>query len=888
MSPHTNSQQSPIQQPQQQQATQQPTQSQQSPQQQNTQSVNNQQHQQSNQVQSQPQQNTNIPSHSIQSHVYQQQPMQQPQGALALPQNYMQHGGPVVSGSNLYHVLPHMPNLYFSNFTANVNVHGYTQAMQTPYIGANAQSYMSADSHSNSVEQVGYQPHFSEEQQSHAHSKTFFSLQSHQMQSQPPVHIRGSGGRRGRGRGNNNNHRRDFSSRQVNAVHDINQSQASAHIMESQQMIPTSGNYAPPYFVSPYMGIYSPQFTIGHHPSSAAQQAAGTPLYVAGAMPGYGYAYHPGMIYPTMVPMDYPLDDKSDDGMSTENGASMMSQQWQVEYSQLPIDSNMHQQSDEFAPHQQQQQPQQPSQTPADEFNSQQTTEEFARHQPSEFIPQQHEYLPQQQHQPEIVTEFIPRPEFVYGAQPIDHHSPQLTSPVFKPQEDNSFQTFPPEFIPGNQPINIQHSHVIESKIVGDGSEELTQQVAETKFEYLAQDPNSIDPFNNNNIDFKAKEFEEKIEQSIGNAQVLNLDGTSAADAYSVESKKNNNGGNSSSTDNTNSSCNNNRNNQAVPNNKAFVNIAQKTSSNTNSIDSNSGNLNASAEVLARKPSTTTTECSINGLVQATNDKLSIKNERVGTNKNPATSAWTPRKSTQSVAVSVVPSNNYPQSEPTQAKISNQTNKVNLSSNSNGGGSNNNSAHITSIKPIVPKVDEQQPSTTSALVNTCTEKLHSDTTSQSSEVQTIPVSEIDTEIVINASVARTTSPQPTIPAVNQPTASASSWASLFTKPASNLSESQKKPVAKVMPYNSTHNESKATNVPTPVTPTVPTAPGTLSYSATSSQKVPNLASSSTSLAKKAAPVKARIAPSSKGLSSPSASESQQFDEFSHRLGGKHL
>lgn len=63
--------------------------------------------------------------------------------------------------------------------------------------------------------------------------------------------------------------------------------------------------------MNPYIGLYPNQFAIGHHSTTAAQHATGTPLY------SYGYPYHPGLIYPTAVmPVDYVLDEKSDDGMS--------------------------------------------------------------------------------------------------------------------------------------------------------------------------------------------------------------------------------------------------------------------------------------------------------------------------------------------------------------------------------------------------------------------------------------------------------------------------------------------------------------------------------------------------------------------------------------------
>lgn len=78
---------------------------------------------------------SNIPSHNVQSHIY---PQSQPQ----FVPNYLPHMGPA---GNFYHIAPHIPSLYFSNFTANVNVHGYTQTtMPSPYLPAN---FVPADSH---------------------------------------------------------------------------------------------------------------------------------------------------------------------------------------------------------------------------------------------------------------------------------------------------------------------------------------------------------------------------------------------------------------------------------------------------------------------------------------------------------------------------------------------------------------------------------------------------------------------------------------------------------------------------------------------------------------------------------------------------------------------
>lgn len=122
-----------------------------------------------------------------------------------------------------------------------------------------------------------------------------------------------------------------------------------------------------------------------------------------------------------------------------------------------------------------------------------------------------------------------------------------------------------------------------------------------------------------------------------------------------------------------------------------------------------------------------------------------------------------------------------------------------------------------------------------------------------------------------ASVPQSTTPTPTQPA-------AMCWASLFTGSSANSNsrpnaEQQKKPIAKVPPYNSSH-EAKAINVPTPITQQNITT-GIISYS--------SAASSTTNGNKRQPPTKARIAPSSKPSSSSQSDIS--MDETSYRLGG---
>lgn len=105
---------------------------------------------------------TQQPSQAVSGiHHHQQQQHQQQQSAPQSHQTQMQphwqmeyapaHMEPGMQHPHGYHVLP---SLYFSNFTANVNVHGYTQAMQPSYLHQNSQPYMPTDGQQNAVEQV--------------------------------------------------------------------------------------------------------------------------------------------------------------------------------------------------------------------------------------------------------------------------------------------------------------------------------------------------------------------------------------------------------------------------------------------------------------------------------------------------------------------------------------------------------------------------------------------------------------------------------------------------------------------------------------------------------------------------------------------------------------
>ncbi|XP_055324192.1 putative mediator of RNA polymerase II transcription subunit 26 isoform X3 [Sitodiplosis mosellana] len=736
---------------------------------------------------------SNIPSHNVQSHIY-------PQSQQSFVPNYLPHMGQVSAG-NFYHLTPHIPSVYFSNFTANVNVHGYTQTMQPPYIPAN---YVPNDNH--------------QSEQS-----------THPIQSQP--HYQPRTRRNGRrGGGNNGGYsRREFSSRQINSVQEINSAQTSTHAIDSPVM-QQSSNYGP-YYINPYVGIYPNQFAIGHHSTTAAQHATGTPLY------GYGYpAYHPGIIYPAAVmPVDYVLDEKSDDGMGQEQ---------LLEYPQGQVDPQMHQPIEEYLSNQA------PAIPPQNDFSTQHGNEEFVMRQANEFIPQHK----QQQLQP---NEYIV----------VDHHSPHLNEFVAPPQEQN-----------------IHHQHQHQPMVEPEKVNEIPIQT-EIKQEHSMQS-HIINRDNNRN-----NEHIYDNAQAPSFANILNDSHTVNEMAISSEMK--------------------NVLNNSVPKNQQTIMLQPLVDTNENNIVSNSigdgptltqlppppqQQQQQQQQIQTQQKPIAQANGSINGLVQTMNEKLVVRTNSKA--QQTPTTAWSMKKSTQSVAVSVVPSNNYPHNEVHAAK-------------QNVLGSNNNN-NI----PIVPKVEEQhqhqhqhqhqqqhqhhhhhhhqQSSKVTATAATiATEKSVQSspditTTQQSSEVQTVPVSDMQPEepsifannnntnnINNNASNRSENSKTPASQSIPQAQASApapNSWASLFAPKESASLESQKKPVAKVSPYNSSQ-EPKPSNPPLRTTPQSTTNAPVLSYS--------SAASSTANGSKRPTPAKARVAPSAKP---PQNSSEPSVDESSYRLG----
>lgn len=504
--------------------------------------------------------------------------------------------------------------------------------------------------------------------------------------------------------------------------------------------------------------------------------------------------------------------------------------------------------------------------------------------------PQQHlaeEYLGQAPNEfmPMAGAEFIPRPEYV------NHNAPHIVSPipVFEQQEDGTFQTFPAEFIP---------ARAAQSSLppIQNADENVT---------YLQPELSPVVSFNNNDnnsvINFKQSDPNERNEQSTQptyDAAVATNEINTGADEtpYPV----------------------------AIQDETVNMKIAQQTP-NANVVvvtaTASTAAPTVPTEPIRLAATETHVQHTINALANVSIEKQTIKFDRAmaTTKTSVSTLAWTPKKSTQSVAVSAVPSNTISQIETGATKTQSQTgvrNKLAVNSNNNNnssssnvnitGGSNTNELATNNninVKPIVPKVDDTN-------VTEFSSTARDAVTSQSSEVQTIPVA---LPVEAAPSVEPTTPPSPPAAAPTPaPTAAApptNSWASLFSKGTSSSGiqmdpngiqtaansrkmasighPATKKPVAKVSPYNSTSNEQQSAKsfsgaaVPTPVAPTpIAHSAGTLSYSAASTQKLP---SPNTASAKKEVPVRARVAPSSKATSS---TETQHIDESSYRIGGE--
>lgn len=275
----------------------------------------------------------------------------------------------------------------------------------------------------------------------------------------------------------------------------------------------------------------------------------------------------------------------------------------------------------------------------------------------------------------------------------------------------------------------------------------------------------------------------------------------------------------------------------------------------------------------------------VDRIVQLTNDKLNIQADQPQENRPPP-NAWTTRKSTQSVGISAVPSNNQQPLQTTAATStpieSGLSNKIVLNS------SNNN--FISSNKPIVPKVDEQRAPTQNQTQEVNPVVLPN--SSQPVEIQTVPV-EVNQKFnqADFAPLGPKTKDNSGASGSDKSNENAT-WASLFNKnsggsavplSANRQLDSQKKPVAKVLPYKDTISENSK-NGPLLISSAVPQGSGvvsTMSYSAAYTQNLPPPSTQHlTNASKKVPPMKATVAPTTK----PSAQS--PANEYSIRLGGK--
>jgi ubiquitin carboxyl-terminal hydrolase 10 len=293
-----------------------------------------QQPQQPQQQQQQQQQLTiqqqNINSHQLPQH--NQQPMYQPV--------YMAQG----PNGSVYQMMPQTlgSNVYVSNVTANVNLHGYVPATHPQHVMAPA--YLASTDQSQNVT-----------------PGTAGAI----MHENHNNNVRANGGNSGRrvrssnsGRNNGNNsgmnRRMDYqpnNNNNNNRGHPSNQQEMMQHqpqaMMEPQPVASYPQYYTIPYH-NPHHGAptfyAAPPPHMAGHPS--AQHATGTPLYIAASpMPMHGYPqmYYPqGVMYqPIIQPQEYqPIVDPEEKG-EQHDGGNQQQIAWQgqaqiVEYNDQP------------------------------------------------------------------------------------------------------------------------------------------------------------------------------------------------------------------------------------------------------------------------------------------------------------------------------------------------------------------------------------------------------------------------------------------------------------------------------------------------------------------------------------------------------------------------
>lgn len=686
------------------------------------------------------------------------------------------------------------------------------------------------------------------------------------------MHPRSGNMRRSRGRcSNSGGHRRDYSTRNLNSVQEIGQMQHSPSHGIDPQMMPNSPSYGGGaagggYFMhSQFPGaIFANQLPMGHH-SAAAQHAAGTPLYINNHVM-YPYYQHGGLLYPTMVQQpDYSMiDEKGEEQIGPENTSGVISpNMWPVpiEYQQH-IESQLPLPSEEFI------QPQQP-----DEYGVQ-TADEYILQSSNEFTQspqhqlQQNEFIGQQA-SPEFnpqntlpeANEFLHPSDgqgFVYGQpEPIEHNSPILLNPIYK-------SNFPIEYVPAN-PQQQPHHHAVE----------FLQPEHNDSGHHQNDEILSFDAYNNNiNVD-KNDQYENQLTE-ISPPDPINYKESVATFARSHDSP-------------IQFLQSSDRIMQTVPNIIEITNQQLQQQLPSQQIQQQSPH-----QQLLPQQQHFAEENIENVLIHQTNEKLSVhveKPQETQTSQN----AWANRKTTQSVAISAIPSNNYAHLEQVAVPSddcagSEPDNGLN---NNKLALENNNSSFVNSSKPTVPKVDERSstnvPSTKAAAE---TKSQTAQVTRQSMEIQTVPVEMHQRFNQADFAPLGTKVKENVATSTADKLVENTTWASLFNKvggsstPNNRQSEAQKRPVAMVSPYCPKDTANDAAKNGTTLAPvSVPQGSNVisnLSYSAASTQNLPNASAQSLAINtnKKVPPAKATINPTTKPVPvQPSASET------SMRLGG---
>lgn len=268
-------------------------------------------------------------------------------------QPYMAGGPP---GNAVYpmQVIPQaLPgNVFVSNLTANVNVHGFMPHGMPPYMAAAGTSpapagaYIAGEvppghemqimtprgdarggmrrngrsgriSH-NTRPRGGYVPHHIAQQQSVMQSSQPGNIHQQQQPGQPvqgqlpQQGVQQSQQQQSQGQGQNQSQNQPTQPPQQHTPDIVQHSMPMEHqpMMSSAQPYGYGGGY---YFYNPYFHTV-PQ---GHHPS--AQHAAGAPIFQVPMYPTHMYSYSPSVMYQQVYPPEYPMyDDKGDDHNSQQ------------------------------------------------------------------------------------------------------------------------------------------------------------------------------------------------------------------------------------------------------------------------------------------------------------------------------------------------------------------------------------------------------------------------------------------------------------------------------------------------------------------------------------------------------------------------------------------